>query len=182
VKYIRKQNNNQYGLTIIELVIAIALVGIIGASVVTLISLLYNSSGSTSDSVTVQNQVGNASAWIIVDAQMAQHVVIHDTLYPGSLVTFEWVVWKDDDNIKNEITYVINDANELERIFTLTHSYNGDVEKGITTVAKYLDAEKTDCIYDSSLHLITFNIVARITNYRSVNGTSIVKVIPRASL
>jgi len=165
-----------------ELVIAIAIVGITGASVVTLISLLYNSSGSTSDSVTVQNQVGNAAAWIIVDAQMAQHVEIDDTLYPGSLVTFEWVVWKDDDNIKNEVSYVINELNELERIFTLTHSYDGDVEQGITIIAKYLDAEKTDCVYDSSLHLITFNIAVSKTYYRSVNATSIVKVVPRASL
>jgi type II secretory pathway pseudopilin PulG len=181
VNYLRKQNNNQHGLTIIELVLAIAIVGMIGASILTLISLLYNSNGSTSDSVTVQNQVGNAAAWIIVDAQMAQHVEIDDTLYPGSLVTFEWVVWKDDGDIKNEVTYVISEANELERIFTLTHSYNGDVEQSITTIAKYLDAEKTDCVYDSSLHLIMFNIAVSKTYYHTVNATSIVKVIPRAS-
>jgi prepilin-type N-terminal cleavage/methylation domain-containing protein len=182
VNNIQKQKNNQLGLTIIELIIAMAIVGIIGTSVVTLISLLYISSGSTSDSVTVQNQVGNAATWIIVDAQMAQHVEIDNTLYPGSLVTFEWVVWKDDDNIKNEVTYLINEANELERICTLTHSYTGDVEQGTTTIAQYLDTEETDCVYDSSSHLITFNIAASKTYYRSVNATSIVKVIPRASL
>jgi prepilin-type N-terminal cleavage/methylation domain-containing protein len=178
---IRKKNSNQHGLTIIELLLTIAIVGIIGASILTLISLLYNSSGSTSDSVTVQNQVGNAAAWIIVDAQMAQHVEIDDTRYPGSLVTFKWVVWKDDGDINNEVVYVINEANELERIFTLTHSDNGDIEQNIAIIAKYLDAEKTDCVYDSSLHLITFNIAVSKNYYRTVNATSIVKVIPRAS-
>lgn len=176
------QKGSERGFTIIELAISIAIVGIIGTSVVTLISLLYNTNGSTSDTVTVQNQVGNAASWITVDAQMAQRIVTDDPLHPGSLVTLDWVWWDDNNNIEYEVTYSINSNNELERACTKTDHSNDNVEEGLIVVAQYLDSAATNCQYNPSSHLITFNVTASITRYRTVSATSIVKVIPRTSL
>ena len=176
---IKGWKTRQCGFTLIELLIAIGIVAIIGASVVTQISLLYSNSDSTSDTVTVQNQVENGAYWITVDARMAQQVFANDPSCPDTIITLSWVRWVDNQNIGYKVSYSINDRNELERQCRTVDYSDDSIELTSMVIARYIDMNATVCEYDSTSHLIIFDITASMNHYRTVSASSIVNVIPR---
>jgi prepilin-type N-terminal cleavage/methylation domain-containing protein len=177
VKIIKKhrKQGQQFGFTLIELAVGIAIMGILGVSIVTSIALLYNTRGSTSDDVMVQNQVANAATWIARDAQMADTQKIDQPA--GTLVKLQWIEWIDSNSsIEHTVIYSINVNNELERAETIAGS------PVITTIATNIDPALTSCSYDPDMHMIRFQVTASITRDRTESATSIVKVIPRTYL
>jgi prepilin-type N-terminal cleavage/methylation domain-containing protein len=93
-------NRGQKGFTLIELAIAMALGGIIAAAITMTMFQILDSSGRTSNHMTVVRQVQSAGYWVSKDAQMAQAVV---TTGPDGLpLELHWTDW---DGTDNTVTY-----------------------------------------------------------------------------
>lgn len=133
---LKKINKNQKGFTLIELIIVIAITGlIIGAITVTILQLFNISDRSDSHMLAVR-QVQNAGYWINLDTQMAQSVETDGgtTGFPLKLTwSNEW------DGNTYQVIYSLADS-ELRRSYKVN-----DGDPNVTLVAEYIDQADTSC-------------------------------------
>jgi prepilin-type N-terminal cleavage/methylation domain-containing protein len=157
---LRSINRNQVGFTLIELVVAIAISGVITGAITTTIFQVIESSARTNNHMTVVRQVQDAGYWVSHDAQMAQNVELADesvddpdgTRFP---LTVTWTDW--DSSEVHQVVYTLENMpsgglKNLQR----SHSSNGaPIETGI--IAQFIDpdSEKTKCEFtDGKLTLV----------------------------
>ena len=103
----------QSGLTLVELMIAIALAGIVTAGITMLISNVFATSARTSNHMTAVRQVQSAGYWVSKDALQAQNVTPDggDSGFPLTL-TWEW------EGATNQVRYELQGTD-------LLRDYNG---------------------------------------------------------
>lgn len=155
-------NNNQAGFTLIELILVIAITGIITGSITMTISQVFTNNAHSIAHMTAIKEVENTIHWISRDVQMAQIVVTDD---PAAVLTLTWVEW---DNTVNQVTYRLEN-DQLHR----NHSINGQ-----TIVARHIDSiEVTPKPYSGGK--LTLTITAAIG---SASETRVCEVIPRPAL
>jgi len=65
-------NKNQRGVTLMGIIVAVAITGIIAGAATTTIFQVFSGNTRTSNHMTAVKQVQNAGYWISHDAQMAQ--------------------------------------------------------------------------------------------------------------
>lgn len=126
---LRLFHKNQMGFTLTELMLAIAITGVITGGVTTTIFQVFNMNTRTSNHMTAVRQVQNAGYWVSHDALMAQRVVI--TGVSGFPLYLTWTDWESGD--VHQVTYTLAD-NKLQR----SYSVNG-VPSGTTFVAEFTD-------------------------------------------
>ncbi len=136
---------NQKGFTLIELIIAIALTGIIAAAAATSIHQVISGTALGNNYNTAINQVRNAGYWVSRDALMAQSIVAENLTAPKVLV-LDWVglEWKEESGPNERQctnAYHIEyryDGNELERyqkITTYKYTLNGQFMPDETVIS-----------------------------------------------
>lgn len=182
-------NKKQRGVTLVELVVALAIVGIIAGATTTTIFQVTTGSSRTSDHMTAIRQVQNVGYWISQDSQMAQVVITDD---PDTVLTLVWVGWEYDcggtdkciDAYEVCYTYDSNN-NEIWRYETITtnkYDTNGDliegpfVVEGSAPIAEYITPIPTATM-DSDKLVVTITA--------SVNGAEeqrVYKITPRPSV
>ena len=103
----------QRGLTLVELVIAIALAGILTAGITMTFAHVFSGSTRTSNHMTAIRQVQSAGYWVSKDALQAQNVTPDggDSGFPLTL-TWEW------EGTTNEVRYELQGTD-------LLRDYNG---------------------------------------------------------
>lgn len=163
---------NQKGMTLVELLIAIAVAGLVVAVVAAIMFQLFGVSDRTSDHVVSYNQVQNAGYWISHDAVQAQEV--DDT---SGLVTLDWVDW---DGNAHQVIYTLQDASDglkqLRRSYYTKDSGQTDFEHQNTiVVAQYIDSSTT-CDWDEDERVLTLVVTAQVGDQ---TATRTYKVEPR---
>ena len=151
----------QRGLTLVELMIASALAGIVTVGITMLISNVFATSARTSNHMTAVRQVQHAGKQVSQDVLMAQTV---DT--ESHLLKLTWIDWGGPENV---VVYSITEDSKLQR----SHAVNDGVPT-VTYVAQYIDPGETSCSWNAT------KLVFRVTaNVRGQSETRVYEVKPR---
>lgn len=165
---LRMTGNKQGGFTLTELLVAIAILGVIAPLLGMAIFQTVSMNEMAGNHMTAVKQVESAVYWISHDAQMAQSVQTDGG--SGFPLILTWVEW---DNTSNSVTYSIQD-NELQRAC----SVNGG-EPTSTVIAQYIngDSEATNCQFSEGI--LTFKITASLGGFRPTSETRVREIFPK---
>jgi prepilin-type N-terminal cleavage/methylation domain-containing protein len=160
---------NQKGFTLVELLVSVAIIGILAPVLNLLIVHIQNVNASESNHMLAVKQIEKAIYWISMDTQMAQSIQpdAGDSGFPLSLY---WVGW---DNTTTNITYTVQN-NELLR----SRSINGNTVE--TVAAQYVneDSESTNCTYNGKS--LIFTITISTGGYKPANETRTCIIMPKS--
>ena len=89
-------NKNQRGITLIELLIAVGIAGIITGAITMTLFQVYAGNARSSNHMTAVRQVQNAGYWISRDAQMAQVISTEDNPNTPEIevLILNWMGWE----------------------------------------------------------------------------------------
>lgn len=117
-RILKQKTPLQYGFTVVELIIVLALVGILGTAIVFSITNTFGFSRDNINLNTAINNVRYAGEWLSKDIRGGGTIVTPDvtgTLSPGSGALI--LKWRDIQNTDHEITYLITETGVLQRTY-----------------------------------------------------------------
>jgi prepilin-type N-terminal cleavage/methylation domain-containing protein len=170
----------QKGFTLIELAIAMAISGLIAGAVTMTMFQIVDTSGRTSNHMTVVRQVQSAGYWVSKDAQMAQVITTGAEEDDGFPLDLKWTEWGGNTY---HITYTLEDMSggvpkkELQRVEVKNEGSVDEETKNII-VAKFIDSSSTSCEYTDGK--LTFKVKATLGDGSVVQTeTRTYEIIPR---
>lgn len=153
-------NKNQRGFTLVGLILAIAVTGIISGGITMTISQVFDHNARSTAHMTAVKQVEHAVHWISRDAQMAQTVMDSDDPATADVTEFFVLSWTEWSNDVHRVAYILED-DELKR----SHYVNpGEPSETLveTVVARYIDPDGTSCTWDDVEGELTFTLTAAV--------------------
>ncbi len=172
---LRSQNKDQRGFTIVELLVALTIIGFVASGAAMAISQMLSVHASATNRVAAIREVQNAGYWVSHDAHMAQSISDEDdplTTGVEELLVLNWVEW---DGNTNEVTYTIVDG---ELIRTLVR--NGDTIE--STVAQFIKYSETSFVLDENDRFLTATLTAEVGGFEQASETRVYEIIPRPNL
>jgi type II secretory pathway pseudopilin PulG len=103
-------HRNEKGITLVELLVAMLVTGIISASITATLWQVFTINSRSLNHMTAVRQVQSAGYWVSHDALMAQSV--NATMTSPDILKLTWTDW---DGIPHDVTYSIDGNNRLER-------------------------------------------------------------------
>ncbi len=163
-------NRNQRGFTLIEVLAAVAITGLIGAGSAMAANQVMNVNALSTNHVLAVKQVENAVYWIGRDVRMAQ--IVQPGGGSGFPLTISWTEW---NNTTHQVTYVINNG-DLQR----SNSINGTPQLQMV-VARYINgnADSTSCQYNNGE--LALKLTSLVSGFRASTETRLTKVMPRSA-
>jgi type II secretory pathway component PulJ len=150
----------------VEFVIALALVGVLGAGITTFTVQTITESNRSSFHTQAIQQLENAGYWVSRDVQMAQ------TVAPGPTAGFPLSAnWTDENQNTFQVTLSIN-GTQLQRSLVKN---SGAPQNMLLVQSINSSPTLTSCNYTNSL--LTFNATSQIKNW-SVSRTFQIKKRP----
>jgi len=145
-------HKNQKGFTLIEIVIALGITGLVMAAATGTIAQIIQSSRS-SEHMTALRQVQTAGYWVSKDGIQAQTIT---TL--GYLLYTSREDW--DDSELHEVVYSLQDMpsgtlKQLQR-----EEWLNGTPASTLIVSRYIDADQTNCVWDPDAKSLTFTVTA----------------------
>jgi prepilin-type N-terminal cleavage/methylation domain-containing protein len=161
-------HSNQKGFTLLELIIAIAIAGLITAGITVAIMQILTINHRASNHMIAVRQVQQAGEEVSRDTLQSQNVTYDGS--PGFNLT---LAWKNPEGAGNVVTYTISEANELAR----SHSVNGTpVETAPPIVAQHIDPDQTNCVWNATARVLVFTVTAAVG---TESETRIYEIEPR---
>jgi len=102
----KKLNRGQKGLTIIELLIAIAITSVITGGIATIVYQIYTGSARSSNHMVAVRQVQEAGYWVSQYAYTSQNTTINGT--SGFPLTLKWIDF--NENKYQKIEFILNSS------------------------------------------------------------------------
>lgn len=190
----RTINRTQRGITLIELVIAIAIAGLIGSVVVTGVYQIFNLNTRSTNHQIAISQVQNAINSISRDAEQAQQVIPLTTQNIGSsaitavsnLISFNltqaspnslklrWVDWNNNINV---ILYTVDTNHNLIRG---VYDSNGALISQ-SQVASSITTPPNTCTWNTSTKVLTLQIKAIVGTTNTATETRNFQINPRSA-
>ncbi len=136
-------NKNQRGFTLIELMMAIAITGVISSGITMTFYQVVTGGARANNHVTAISQVQSAGYWVSNDAVLAQDVV--DTPPTGFPLILSWTGW---DNKEHVVTYSLEDMAGGLKALQQSHAVD-DEDPTVTVVARFIDPDpdETNVVY-----------------------------------
>ena len=156
----KKLHKDQRGLTLIELVIVIAITGIITAGITMTIFQVFNINTRASNRMTAVSQVQHAGKLVSEDILEAQSV--NATGSWGFPLTLNWIEGGGTGD-SHTVIYTLEDG-ELWR----SESVEGEEGEIVTRVAEYIDPDQTSCVTEpeeadpEDVEVVTFKVTATV--------------------
>jgi len=178
---VRLFHKSQRGFTLVELMLAIAITGVITGGITMTLFQVFDGSARTSNHMTAVRQVQNAGYWVSYHAQMAQDIVtVDDPATPG-VTEFLALTWKDRYDDDHQVVYSLeNRPSSSLRNLQGVHYINGE-ESDRTPVFEFIDPDpdQTSCVWDGAGKLI-FTVTATVGfGSQEQSETRIYEVTPR---
>ena len=156
---------HQGGLTLVELMIAIVLVGIVTGAITMVISDVFSASARTSNHMTAVRQVQSAEYWLSRDIRQALAEKVDLSPTDGQLVVVEWP--KFDEATKGWHTiiveYILSDDGNLRRLEYTRLDSNSDPDLvADTIVAQHIDDDQTILRWNDSETLLVLRVKATV--------------------
>lgn len=153
-------NKNQRGFTLIEMLVALAITGLISTGVTMSIFQVLNTNHQVSSRMIAITQVENAGYWITRDAKMAQSIVAAENL------TLAWGGWEYESAIDTyKVCYTHADSELWRHQEVTTDIYNSDGDLVETTESQnsMLVAEHITAITPSmDVNKLTVSVTASV--------------------
>lgn len=166
-------NKNQKGATLVELLIVIAISGIISSAASMTIFQVFNGSARSSNHMTAIKQVQNAGYWVSHDAQMAQST--NATGATGFPLTLTWTDWSGNEH--QAVYSLVNMSGGLKRL-ERTYSIGG-TSQGTISVAQHIDPVTSCNVTDD---VLIFTVTATVGGgSQQGSETKVYRIIPRPS-
>lgn len=152
----------EQGFTLIELVVATAIMAIIGVAAAMAIFQVSSGTKHNNSHITAVRQVHNAGYWISRDTQMAQNTIA-DNLTPPNFLILNWTEWDQaNDPIYHSVTYYFED--QTDGIGTLKrHHWSSAGANQRTLIAKYIYYNSGDSAETSNVAYQSPELTVRLT-------------------
>lgn len=163
---IGKLSKNERGFTLIEILVALAISGIVVSAIASTIFQVADMKARETSHITAVNEMENAVHWITRDTMMAQNVTTTDP--DGFPLILTWVEW---NGTSYEVVYSTQ-GKELQR----SCSVNGETPT-TSIIVPDINSAQSDCYFAGGM--LTFDITATVGDYRSESETRSFTVRPR---
>ena len=135
----KKLKKGEKGFTLVELLIAMLLTGIVATAITGTILYVLNVNFNTANRMTAIRQVRNVGFWISPDFQMARDVDPGGS--QGFPLTLTWIDWATNDTHK--VIYTLEDMSGGFKRLQREHYINYPNLDSTITVAEYIDPGQT---------------------------------------
>jgi prepilin-type N-terminal cleavage/methylation domain-containing protein len=170
---LRVIQRDQRGLTLVELLIAILITGIVTSGITMTIFQVFNMNSRTSNHMIAIRQVQHAGKQVSQDLLQAQQIDTDDNPDTPELLALNWTDW---DNAQHEIVYNLEDMPSGEfKILWREHYINLSLDS-TTNVAEYIDPYQTSCVPDGDAFIFRITV-----NVGGQSETRTYEVTPRSA-
>jgi prepilin-type N-terminal cleavage/methylation domain-containing protein len=165
---------SQRGFTLSEVLIVIAITGMIIGAITAVFFQVFNSNARSTNHMTAIKEVENAINQITRDAQMAQTVV--KTTASGFPLQLEWVDW---DSTAYKVTYRVQNG-QLKRSYSKTPLIDPPFTSNTVLIPNLdTDLQPPNCQYSPGK--LDFTITATIGGLRPASETRSFEVVLRSA-
>ncbi len=180
IQRLKKIIRNQVGLTLIELIIALAITGIVTGATTYIVFQVFDGEARSNNHMDAISRVQNVGREVSRDAGMAQIVSLTDD-EDGFPLTLVWSEWEDNDT--HQVVYTIED-NNLKRV----HTINGSPSE--TYTFEYIIGNDPDsgalvtyCERDPATNQLVFTLTATAGfGSQRISETRVYQTAPRPSM
>ena len=154
----RLLHKNQKGFTLIEVLIAVAIMAVIGVVAQAVIVQIVQSNRTSNHMVAIR-QVQQAGYYVSKDGIQAQN--INDSGVNGGFpLTLSWTTW-DDLKLHTVVYDLVNSSGGLYQLQRQETVDGADMPP--TVVAQYIEPpDSTECSWNAAGRVLTLNITAKV--------------------